>query len=155
MRAVMSASLRTGVLCSTLSLSACGADGSTLDDGGLSPDAAVADGATADGATSDAAVTLAPRISGFDPATPFAGTELVVEGERFGTNIEGVRVFFDESPTGGVVPTLVADGAITITIPVDLPGLGAGVNKIFDVRVQVEGRVSPPVPITVRPPLTP
>lgn len=154
MRAVMSALLRTGVLCLALCVCACGADGSTHDDAGPSPDATVADGATTDGATADAAVTLAPMISAFDPATPFAGTELVIEGEQFGTSIEGVRVFFDESPTGGVVPTLVADGAITITIPVDLPGLGAGVNKIFDVRVEIEGRASAPVRITVRPPLT-
>lgn len=96
-----------------------------------------------------------PTVTSYSPTTPFAGTDLTINGTGFGTSSSLVRVKFDDSPAGGQpIKTLVSATQLIVTIPSNLPGLGSGSNVSFFLKVivnEVESQAG--LSITIRPPL--
>jgi len=99
---------------------------------------------------------LRPTVTSHSPTTPFAGTDLTINGTGFGTTAALVKVKFDDSPSGGQnIKTLVSPTQLVVTIPTNLPGLGSGSNVSFFLKVivnNVESQES--ISITIRPPLS-
>ncbi|MFP2911534.1 IPT/TIG domain-containing protein [Pyxidicoccus sp. 3LFB2] len=97
-----------------------------------------------------------PTVTSHSPTTPFAGTDLTINGTGFGTTAAAVKVKFDDSPAGGqAIRTLASPTQLIVPIPTNLPGLGSGTNVSYFLKVivnNVESQES--ISITIRPPLS-